>query len=509
MKVFQWVSKIGLLIILLSVLSACSRVVYIPVPTPVAVIKADPTRGYSILKVQFDGSGSYDTQQAPLVSYRWDFGDGSSGSGAKTAHSYEQNREFTATLTVVDQQGYTGSASVVVSVLPPEPSPTSPPNNLQFASAQTIYFQAEWNPSDLALGDVNEDGFVDVILTQPTMGSADSLFVLFGNGHGQFGEKVLGPGPNLTEVRAQRTLEVGDGPVSLALGDLDEDGHLDIVVANSISKDLTIFFGDGKGDFPKRETISLGYRFPAIVRLADFNQDKHLDIVIGNSFPTKLTVILGDGQGEFEDPQDIDIGRWPITALEIADLNHDEIPDLAVLDKSGGLTLLSGDGTGDFHLLGTQQTQAIESRGSLGFGDFNKDSDLDIALPVEASNSFALRLFLLGAGGAGLDKPRDATIDRNPVGLQVADVDADGNLDVVVAVSGAGAASIAFLRGDGAGNFYEPSFFSLGPGQLVPRKLILADVDGDGDLDAITLNTLASFPLHASGSLSILLNTTK
>ena len=509
MKIFQWVSKIGLLIILLSVLSACSRVVYIPVLTPVAVIKADPTRGHSILVVQFDGSGSYDVQQAPLVSYRWDFGDGASGSGAKTAHSYEQNGEFTATLTVVDQRGYTGTASILLSVMSPEPSPTSPPNNPQFVSAQTIYFQEDWNPSDIALGDVNEDGLVDVILTQPTMGSADALFVLFGNGAGQFGEEVLGPAPNLTQVRAQRTLEVGDGPISVALGDLNEDGHLDVVVANSISKDLTILLGDGKGDFPERETMSLGYRFPEIVRLADFNQDKHLDIVVGNAFPTKLAIILGDGHGEFEDPKDIDIGRWPITALEIADLNQDEILDPAVLDKTGGLTLLSGNGAGGFHLLGTQQTQAIESRGSLGFGDFNKDGDLDISLSVEASNSFALRLFLLGEGGAGLDKPRDATIDRNPVGLQVADVDADENLDVVVAVNGAGAASIAFLRGDGTGNFYEPSFFSLGPGRLIPRKLILADLDEDGDLDAITLNILTSFPLHASGSLSILLNTAK
>jgi PKD repeat protein len=82
---------------------------------PVAVISASPTSGGSPLTVYFDGSGSYDTDGS-IVSYTWDFGDGTSGSGSSVEHTYTDYATRTATLVVTDNNGLEGSDSVEIEI---------------------------------------------------------------------------------------------------------------------------------------------------------------------------------------------------------------------------------------------------------------------------------------------------------------------------------------------------------------------------------------------------------
>jgi hypothetical protein len=285
-------------------------------------------------------------------------------------------------------------------------------------------------------------------------------------------------------------------------------------VANAVSKDVTLLFGDGQGHFTDQRSLSLGYRFPERVSAADFNQDGHMDLVIANSFPAKLTIILGGDNGQFAEPKDIDVGRWPIVTFAIGNLNGDTLPDLSVLDKSGLLTLICSESDSDFYVLGSHRVSGAGAKNNwgLGLGDFNGDAYTDIALSVENSHSSALRLFLLGEEGMGLNKPTDRAIGQDSIDLHLGDLDLDGKLDAVTVFrpkEGLEPARVGVFRGDGLGEFTEIVYFSLEHSRALPKKLLLADIDNDGDLDAITLNAPAKLPLRFSSSLTILLNTTK
>ncbi len=94
---------------------------------PSAVASATPRSGEAPLPVSFDGSGSSD--DGAILSYAWTFGDGSTGSGVAPQHSYGAPGRYTATLTVTDDEGLTGSSSISIDVdaaSPPPPPPSSP-----------------------------------------------------------------------------------------------------------------------------------------------------------------------------------------------------------------------------------------------------------------------------------------------------------------------------------------------------------------------------------------------
>jgi len=81
---------------------------------PIAYVGLDPTSGIAPLTVNFDGSGSYDPD-GEIVSYYWDFGDGTTDSGESVSHTFRDPGVYTVTLTVTDDQGATGSDTIEIS----------------------------------------------------------------------------------------------------------------------------------------------------------------------------------------------------------------------------------------------------------------------------------------------------------------------------------------------------------------------------------------------------------
>lgn len=132
---------IGLSFMLIGFITGCEGWVVISVnKAPVAAISANPIQGYAKLQVNFDASGSYDPD-GQIVSYYWDFGDGTTGSGVTVNHLYEDDSDFnndgynegyTVTLTVTDNDGATDKSQVVIYVDNPAPvahfsfSPSNP-----------------------------------------------------------------------------------------------------------------------------------------------------------------------------------------------------------------------------------------------------------------------------------------------------------------------------------------------------------------------------------------------
>jgi hypothetical protein len=99
----------------------------------------------------------------------------------------------------------------------------------------------------------------------------------------------------------QHVIPVGQGPGSIAIADVNHDGKLDIIVANTTSGTLSVLLGAGKGHF----TTAGGSPFacgksPNDIATGDFNGDGNLDLVLANTETPNLTILLGDGKGGFE-----------------------------------------------------------------------------------------------------------------------------------------------------------------------------------------------------------------
>ena len=192
------------------------------------------------------------------------------------------------------------------------PSPSSP-------------FSIGMPPSAMVTGDFGGAGRFDLAITSQ---SGNALTVLLSDGAGGFAASPNGP------------THLGMSPSALVVGDFNNDGALDLAVADTASSTVAILNGDTQGGFAMASgnphlVVSPA---PAALLAADFNGDGQFDIAAVNQGTNDLTVLLGDGPGSFSAASGgpIPLGNSP-SAMAVADFNSDGRIDLALLDGSAGV----------------------------------------------------------------------------------------------------------------------------------------------------------------------------
>ena len=265
----------------------------------------------------------------------------------------------------------------------------------------------------------------------------------------------------------------------LALGDLDGDGDLDIAVANAGTN--KIYLNDGDGTFDTTSN-SAGGGNSWDVALGDMDGDGDLDAVVANR--TQQNVIyFNNGHGEFANPHSFGTASpFRSASVALGDLDGDGDLDVVIGDNYSYRVFLNlGDGTLD---AGSGSNVGGYDAYAVALGDLDGDGDLDLVLGhLNAPNQIRLND---GDPTFHYSSPPSHTFgydSDDTQSIDLGDVDGDGDLDIV---EGNGYQNKVYLN-DGDGSV-DTTAYDLGPGDDPTNDVVLGDVDGDGDLDAAVSN---------------------
>lgn len=288
-------------------------------------------------------------------------------------------------------------------------------------------------PNAVTIGDFNGDGKPDLALAN----GSGTASILLGNGDGSFQPHV--------------DYAAGPAAFSLAAGDFNGDGKLDLAVVNNNSNQsgtVSILLGNGDGTFQPHVDYAVGTG-PYSVAVGDFNRDGKLDLVVANyAFVYTVSVLLGNGDGTFKPQVTYPVGTQP-DCVAVGDLNGDGKLDLAVSDFfDGAVSVLLGNGDGTFQSHVEYPAGRLPS--AVIIGDFNGDGKLDLATSNYAPGGFnvppGFLSILLGNGDGSFQAPTTFVAGPNPATVVVGDFNNDGAPDFVTgSVPGPGSATFSVL----------------------------------------------------------------
>lgn len=283
-----------------------------------------------------------------------------------------------------------------------------------------------------AVGDFNLDGKADLAVAN--FGSAN-VTILPGNGDGTFG------------VATNLPLAASLNPTSIVAGDFNRDGKQDLAVAvgygfsNATPGHVSILLGNGDGTFGAATNSTVGGA-PKSIAVGDFNRDGTLDLAVANSLGGSVSILLGTGTGTFGAATDVTVGDRPESVVA-ADFNGDGIPDLAVavnsyVSNNTNVSILLGTGTGSF---GAPTPFVVDQvlgsyLHSVAAGDLNGDGILDLSVAKTGSGGERgnnVSVFLGNGTGSFSPVIRFASVDGAPASVAVGDFNGDGKPDIAAA----------------------------------------------------------------------------
>jgi hypothetical protein len=277
-------------------------------------------------------------------------------------------------------------------------------------------------PESIAVADFNGDGHADLVVansgtvpSDKTSSPGNTLSILFGNGDGTFAPKVDLPSPG--------------GPQSVIAADLNGDGHVDLITANRFESTVSVWLGNGDGTFTFDAAGHVGVGFhPASVAAGDLNLDGKLDLAVANNGSNTISVLLGNGDGSFASVTPVFANNAP-RAIAIADVNADGKPDVVTANLSQSVTVLAGLGTGRF--AAPVNSFAGNVPFSIAIADLNNDDRQDVVVANQNGNTAGVlarsRIF------NGFQGFSTFPIGAGPTAVTIADFNSDGRPDIAAA----------------------------------------------------------------------------
>lgn len=363
-------------------------------------------------------------------------------------------------------------------------------------------------PNAVAIGDLDGDGKLDLVVANQGSNTISVYRNTSTSGtlnSGSFAAKV--------------DFTTASSPLSVAIGDLDQDGKQDIVVANVSSNSISIFRNAStsgsitSSSFAAKVDFTTGAN-PFSVAIGDLDGDGKFDIAVTNSNAGNVSVFRNTSTNgsittsSFAAKIDYLTGSNPYS-VAIGDIDGDGKQDLVIANSgSGNVSVLRNyitGGTLTVHSFATLVNVAAgSSPSSVAIGDLNEDGKPDIVVVNQSSNTVSVLRNNSSSGfisTGSIGAKVDFTTGSSPRSIALGDLDGDGKADLIVANNGSN--TISALRNTGSlgafSAFSSSSFstrvdFSVGS---FPLSAIVADLDGDRKSDIVAVNT-------ASNTLSLL-----
>lgn len=225
---------------------------------------------------------------------------------------------------------------------------------------------------------------------------------------------------------------------------------------------------------------------PRSVAIGDVNSDGKADMITANLSSNNISILPGNGDGTFGVKTDVAVGSYP-ASVALGDLDSDGDLDIVTGNEnfsygSSRLSILANNGDGSFtrnditlpHYIGAQ---ALELK------DLNADGDLDIVISGSGYGSSGQMSVLLGSNGSSFGTRTDYNTGYGPYSIAVGRLNQDLSFDVVTANRYSN--NVSVFPGNGNGSFGTRRDFPVGSS---PESVAVGDLNGDGNSDIITAN---------------------
>ncbi|CAF0881578.1 unnamed protein product [Adineta ricciae] len=326
-------------------------------------------------------------------------------------------------------------------------------------------------PKSLVSDDFNHDGYEDVAVVNYY---SNNFGIFFGNGNGSLTHPIF------------YSTGLTSGPNLIACADLNNDNQNDLIVNNNYNYSVGIFFGNQNGTFQQQKQLLIEQI--DLFALGDFNNDAHVDFAMINK--TQVNVLLGNGDGTYQkEISSLFRINCSVSSAITNDFNHDHQLDLVLLClQENILLILFGSNNGSFYSTSVLSNE----RNSRGFAilakDFNADDLPDLV--VVNSLTYDIGIFISKSNGTFEEVVFYSTGDSSrPTALVINDFNNDDYFDI--AVANRNSHSIGIFLGIGDGTFMEQKEVFLND-EILPFAIHSTDLNNDGKMDLIIADMSSS-----------------
>jgi hypothetical protein len=336
---------------------------------------------------------------------------------------------------------------------------------------------------DMGLVDLNQDGKPDILVTAnggDVVNESNMFYTI--DQDGQFGN-----GQVMDAAGQER------GSLYLAVGDLNGDGFEDVVVHNSLANDVYYLWNPTENKFDAGvDLLNSNSGDDGAIAIGDINSDGNPDIVVGIS-DARDRIYLNQGNGTFDAGAAMDVEHWDRStgAIAVADMDNDGYDDIVVSKWNWRTVIYWNNQQGGFDYTDNYEIWRTGYVSYMDVGDVDADGDIDIVVGTEdtADNNRAANFYFrnLGNGTFAVHYIESSTERDNTENIRLADLNGDGYLDVVV--TNDGDTNKYYLYNPISNGRFNLPGVDIGDLSAFGDSTyggIAGDVNGDGDIDYIT-----------------------